>query len=491
MASIDSTALNVALPALQHDLNAGGTDLLWIINGYSLMLASLLLVGGSLGDRFGRKRTFMFGIILFAAASFVCGIAPNAATLIAARIVQGIGGALMVPGSLALITVSFDDASRGRAIGTWSATTTIFVILGPLIGGWLATQGLWRGVFFINLPFALLALVVLILRVHEVKPMAAPEPLDTPGAVLATLGLAAVTFGFIQAPERGFTDRLILVALIGGAAMLIVFVVVEARSSHPMVPLHLFRNRTFSGTNLATLFLYAGLYGNGVLISLNLIQAQGYTATQTSLAYYLPFAMLIVLISRFSGAWADRVGARPALTIGPALAGLGFFGFALQGLTNGPADYWTTFFIPVLVLGVGMGITVAPLTTAVMGAVGQDQAGIASGINNAVSRAAGVLATAILGALMLVLFRSALTTRADTSQLDPQTKTELVVQADKLGAAQPPTSVTGQPRDAIVQQIKLSFVDAYRIAAFVCAGLAWLAAVLAFFTVPAKKRMAT
>jgi EmrB/QacA subfamily drug resistance transporter len=485
MAFIDSTALNVALPALQQDLNASGADLLWIVNAYSIMLASLLLVGGSLGDRYGRKRVFMVGIVLFAGASLLCGLAPNTTLLIAARALQGIGGALMVPSSLALITVSFDDAARGKAIGTWSAFSTLTTIMGPVIGGFLASGGLWRGVFFINLPLAALALLALWFKVRERAGTTSNAPLDFPGAVLATLGLAGITYGFIQLPSQGVGDPLVLLGLVGGVIALVAFVVVEGRSENPMMPLSVFRSRTFTGTNLATLFLYGALSAFTFLLPLNMIQVQGYSASLAGLTI-LPFAVLLTVISRFSGAWADRAGARLPLIIGPAIAGAGIFVGALPGLTNGPAEYWTTYFPSIVLLGIGMGITVAPLTTAVMSALEQKRAGIASGVNNAVARTAGVLAIAILGAVVLFAFKSALATRADAIQLDSQTKTDLIAQADKLGDAQPPSSVTSNEKAAVQEQIKFAFVDAFRIASYICAGLAWLAAVLAFLTVPGK-----
>ncbi len=485
MAFIDLAALNVALPALQTDLNASGADLLWIVNAYAIMLASLLLVGGSLGDRYGRKRVFMIGIMLFAFASLLCGIAGTTTLLIAARALQGIGGALMVPGSLALITVSFDDDARGKAIGTWSAFSTLTTIIGPIIGGLLASAGLWRGVFFINLPLAALALWALWFKVQERAPAPNTAPLDIPGAVLATLGLAGITYGFIQLPSQGLRDPLVLLGLIGGMLALTAFVIVEARSKNPMMPLEVFRSPTFSGTNLATLFLYAALVGVTFFLPLNLIQVQGYDPSVAALTL-LPFAFLLAGLSRFTGAWADRVGARIPLTIGSALTGAGFFLCGLPGLTNGPADYWTTYFPAVVLMGLGMGIVVAPLTTAVMGAVDQTRAGIASGINNAVARTAGVLAIAILGALVLFVFRSALETRANILQLDPAEKSALVAQADRLGDAQAPAHLPADLKNAVTEQIKLAFVDAFRAAAYVGTALALLAAGLAFLTVPNK-----
>lgn len=489
MAFIDSNALNVALPALQNDLNASAADLLWIVNAYAILLASLLLVGGSLGDHFGRKRVFMLGIILFAGASFLCGIAPTTTLLIAFRALQGIGGALMVPGSLALITVSFNGDSRGRAIGTWSSFSTLTTLMGPVLGGFLASAGLWRFVFFINIPLALLALWALTTKVsndsERMEAANAHKPLDFPGAVLATLGLAGITYGFIQLPSQGIGNPLVLLGLVGGVLALVAFVIVEARSPNPMMPLDVFRSPTFVGTNLATLFLYAALGGFPFFLALNLIQAQGYPAAIAGFTF-LPFAILLSIISRFAGAWSDRIGPRIPLTIGPAIAGVGFFVGGLPGLTNGPAEYWTTFFPSIVLLGIGMGITVAPLTTAVMSALDQNRAGVASGINNTVARTANVLAIAILGAVVLFVFRSALETRAQGLQLDAQTTGALVAQADRLGDAKAPDTVASDLKTQVTEQIKLAFVDAFHIIAYISAALAWLAAGLAFLTVPNK-----
>lgn len=489
MAFIDSNALNVALPALQNDLNASAADLLWIVNAYAILLASLLLVGGSLGDHYGRKRVFMLGIILFAGASFLCGIAPTTTLLIAFRALQGIGGALMVPGSLALITVSFNGDSRGRAIGTWSSFSTLTTLMGPVLGGFLASAGLWRFVFFINIPFALFALWALTTKVSSDSERSeaanAHKPLDFPGAVLATLGLAGITYGFIQLPSQSIGNPLVLLGLLGGVVSLVAFVIVEARSRNPMLPLDVFRSRTFVGTNLATLFLYATVGGFPFFLALNLIQVQGYDPSIAGFTL-LPFAILLALISRFAGAWSDRIGPRLPLTIGPGIVGVAFIVASLPGVTNGPADYWTSFFPFVVLLGIGMGITVAPLTTAVMSALDQNQAGVASGINNTVARTAGVLAIAIFGAVVLFVFRSALETRAQGLQLDAQTTSALVAQADKLGDAKAPDNLSGELKTRVTAEIKLAFVDAFHLIAYVCAALAWLAAGLAFLTVPGK-----
>jgi EmrB/QacA subfamily drug resistance transporter len=478
MAFIDGSALNVALPALQADLHASGTQLLWIINAYLLMLAALILIGGSLGDKLGRKKVFMLGIGLFMLASLGCGLAPSADFLSAARAVQGVGGALMIPGSLAIITASFDSGRRGRAIGTWSAATTLVTIVGPVLGGFLAGAGLWRGVFLINLPLGIAVLLALYFKVSESRDETADRAIDYVGAILAALGLAGLTYGFISAPTRGFDDIQSAGALLAGVGALAAFVVVESRTPHPMLPLGLFRSRTFSGTNLLTLFLYGALSVGTFFLSLNLVQVQGYPLSVAGFAF-TPFVLLLGFLSRWTGGLADRYGPRPSLIIGPALAGLGFLLLAFVGLTNGPSDYWATFFPGIVVFGIGMAVTVAPLTTAVMGAVAAHYAGTASGINNAVSRTAGVLAIAIVGAAALLAFAGALEARTADIALPSQARTALRAQANQLGAAEVPADIAPEQASAVRTAIKLAFVDTFRLVMLICAGLAWVSAIMA------------
>jgi EmrB/QacA subfamily drug resistance transporter len=485
MAFIDTTALNVALPALQADLNVSGAQLLWIVNAYALFLSSLILVGGSLGDIYGRKRVFMAGIVLFTLSSAACGLAGSANVLIAARAVQGVGGALMVPGSLAILSALFAPERRGRAIGTWSMFSTLTTILGPVLGGWLAGQGLWRVVFFINLPLAAIALFVLATRVPESRNESAPKQLDFMGALLATLGLAGLTYGFIEAPAAGLSDPRILLTLGGGILALVVFVIVESRSDHPMVPLRLFKSRTFSGTNALTLFLYAALSGALFFVPLNLIQVQGYPEAVAGFTM-LPFAILLTIISRWAGGWVDRIGARLPLIIGPAVAGIGFFLFAFPGLTAGPQDYWTSFFPAIFMLGVGMGITVAPLTTAVMGSAPAESSGTASGINNAVARTAGVLAVAILGAVALVSFSSSLDARTAYLDLSDSQGTELHAEASKLADAAPPADLSDEAAAGVETAVKLAFIDAFHLVAVIAAVMAWFSALLAALLVEGR-----
>ncbi|MFP4321384.1 MAG: MFS transporter [Anaerolineales bacterium] len=487
MAFIGGSALNVALPAIQSDLGASGADLLWIVNAFALLLAALILVGGSLGDHFGRKRVYLIGIIVFTVSSFVCGIAPTTSILIVARAVQGIGGALMVPGSLAIISAYFGEEKRGEAIGTWASFTTLTSVLGPVLGGILAENGLWRGVFFINIPLGIAATYALVTRVPESKDDEAPKELDFLGAFLVTLGMAGITYGFIElGREPGEpVEPFVIGALIVGVLGLSAFVLQEARSAHPMMSLKLFRSRTFSGANLLTLFLYGALGGALFFIPLNLVQVQGYGETRAGFAL-LPFSILLVLMSRWAGGLVDKYGPRPPLTVGPLIVGFAFFALALPGITSGPDAYWTTFFPGFLLIGIGMGITVAPLTTTVMGSVPQHNAGVASGINNAVSRSSQVFATAIMGGLALVIFGAALGASLDDITLPDEARATLDENAADLGAMAIPDQLDAETTATVREAINASFVEMFRIMMIAGAVLSWLSAGLAYVTIEPK-----
>lgn len=475
---IDSTALNVALPALQKDLGITGTELLWVINGYALFLSALLLVGGSLGDLYGRNKVFLIGLGIFSLSSLACGISQSPLQLIIARAFQGVGGALLTPGSLSILSSQFGSESRGKAIGLWSTFSALTGVFGPILGGWLAGMGLWRVIFFLNVPLSLVVFVTMIIKVPESKNPNA-EKLDVLGAVLVTLGLAGITYGFIEAPKYGFGNLTIMTSLLIGGLGLNAFILVQRYSKHPMMPLKLFQSSTFTGGNLLTLFVYGALGGAMFFLPLNLIQIQGYSEIYAGLAM-LPIIFSIAGISPLMGKYVDKRGVRIPLIVGPIVTSIGFFLFSTCGITSGPSAYWNTFFLSFLLLGVGMGITVAPLTTAVMGAVSEDNSGIASGINNTVARAAGVLAIALMGALVLFSFKASIEKGVDALDISNTMKNEIIIESSKLAGAEVPDGLSAGNMVIVDNLLKNSFISAFNKAVYVASILTFLGGLMAF-----------
>jgi len=391
MAFLDMTVVNVALPTIGTELDATVGGLQWIVNGYALTLSSLILLGGSLGDRFGRRRVFLIGTVWFAAASLLCGLAPASQALVAARALQGVGGALLTPGSLAILQSSFPPGDRGRAVGAWSGLSGIAAAIGPFVGGWLIGVGSWRLIFLINVPLALAVVAVAMRHVPETRDPAAARSIDLTGALLTAGGLAAVTWALIAAGERGVTAN-VLFAGLAGIASLAGFVAFERRIRHPMLPLDIFRSPQFTAANLVTFVVYASLGITFFLLVVDLQQVLGYSPAQAGLAT-LPVTGLMLVLSARAGQLADRIGPRVPMTVGPLLIAAGL---ALLSRVQADATYLGTVLPGLFAFGLGLSLTVAPLTATVLAAAPSGHAGIASGVNNAISRGAGLVAIAVI-----------------------------------------------------------------------------------------------
>lgn len=466
MAFVDGTIVNVALPAIQRAMNATTADAQWVMESYALLLSALLLVGGVLGDHYGRRRVFAIGAVVFTLASLGCAASATITWLIGMRALQGFGAALLIPGSLSLISSAYPKERRGAAIGTWSAFSGITAAIGPVLGGFLVEHASWHWAFLVNLPLGIVLVALCFWRVPESKGMDAGN-IDIVGAVLATIGLAGVVYAFIEAPLHGWLSPGVIASAIVGVVALVVFVIVEMRIAAPMLPLGLFRDRDFAGANLLTLLLYASLGGSMFFVPLNLIQVQGYGATAAG-ASLLPFIAIMFLLSRWTGRLVDVVGARLPLIVGPTIAGVGFALYALPGVGG---SYWTTFFPAACVLGLGMSITIAPLTTTVMNALSPALAGTASGVNNAVSRVAGLLAIAVFGIVLTQGFDAALQAGL-ASGIPADVVQSVMAQKAKLAGIQVTNETARHAIDA-------AFVAGFRRVMWVSAALAVLSALAA------------
>lgn len=480
MVFLDNSTVNVALPALQHSLGATVLDVQWVINAYTLFLAALLLLGGALGDLLGRRRVFASGVVLFTLASVACGLAPSTLFLIVSRGAQGVGGALLTPGSLALINGAYPRHLRGQAIGIWSGFSAMASATGPVLGGYLIDTLSWRGVFFLNVPLALGVLAVAFWRMPVTPATQGGRRLDLPGAATAVLGLGGVVYALIESSKQGFAGRFVLIALIGGVGLLAAFLAIERRRSQPMVPLDLFLSRAFAGANVLTLFLYAALSGVLFFLPMNLIEVQGYSATAAGAAL-LPFVLSMFVLSRWAGGLVSRVGPRLPLTVGPLVVAAGML---LYARTGGSGPYWTAVFPAVLVQGLGMATSVAPLTTTVMAAVPDSRSATASGVNNAVSRVAGLLAIGAFGALMVAVFTARLDAVLPALDLPPQSAAQVRAERTDLAALTPPASLSGADAQRLRSAVDDAFVHGFRIVMLALAGLAVAAAGVGYGTMP-------
>jgi EmrB/QacA subfamily drug resistance transporter len=394
MASIDATVVGIALPAIGRDFHASLASLQWVVTAYTLTLAGLLLYAGGLGDKYGRKKIFLIGVVWFAVASAICGIALNAPMLIVARAVQGIGAALLTPGSLAIIEASFRPEDRSKAIGAWTGFAGVGTAIGPFIGGWLIAAVSWRLIFIINLPFAVVVLLVGMRHVPESHDPADSGKLDVSGAALVTFGLIGLTYGLIEGPASGWGKPLTLIALALGVALLAGFVVRERRASAPLLRLSMFASAEFSAANVVTFVVYGALGGALFLLPIQLEQVSGYTAIEAGISL-LPVTFIMLLLSARSGELASRIGPRLQMSVGPVVIGIGLVLFARIGPSG---NYLTDVLPAVLVFGFGLAINVAPLTATVLAAAPAESAGMASAVNNDVARAAGLIAVAVLPA---------------------------------------------------------------------------------------------
>ncbi|HEV8172575.1 MAG TPA: MFS transporter [Actinoplanes sp.] len=392
LAFIDATVVNIALPAIGRDLHADAAGLQWTVNGYSLSLASLILLGGSLGDRYGRKRVFIIGVGWFAAASLLCGLAPNIELLIGARVLQGIGGALLTPGALAILEASFERQDRSRAIGAWSGLSGIGGALGPFLGGWLVEVANWRFIFLINVPLALVVVLVTARHVPESRNPAAAGEIDVAGVLTGAAGLGGLTYGFTAWPAHGPGSPEVLISLAVGVVGLTAFVLVERHSRHPMLPLDIFKSKAFTAANVVTFLVYAAAGGVFFLVVLNLQVVAGYSPLASGIAL-LPVTVIMLLLSARAGALGQRIGPRIPMTVGPFVCAVAL---VLLSFVGPNASYWTDVLPAVVILGLGLSTLVAPLTATALGSLDDAHAGIASGVNNAVARAAGLLAVAVL-----------------------------------------------------------------------------------------------
>ena len=492
MAFIDGSVVNVALPSIQTELGASVAAIQWVVNAYLLFLGSLVLVGGSLGDKLGRRTVFIAGIGLFTLASIGCGLAPGVGALIAARAVQGIGAAMLVPSSLSIIGAVFDDKERGKAIGTWAGVGAITSAVGPVAGGWLVDAFSWRAIFFLNVPIACATIALAIIAVPDSRQEdipSNPEPalaghtlprLDWLGAVAAAVGLGALTYGLTRASAHGFGDRWVLASVLGGLLVLTGFVALEAKTRHPMMPLDVFRSRDFIGANLVTLLLYFGLGGALFFLPFTLIRAYGYSATEAGAAL-LPLPVTIGLLSRFTGGLTGRYGPRVLLGFGPAIAAIGFAMLALPWVRG---EYWRGFFPALVVLGLGMTITVAPLTTTVMTSVSAARTGVASGINNAVARVASLLAIAVLGIVFVWSHDAALDARLDALNV-PQTArlAARLAQTGMDAGSAPPAATQNASQAKVIEAQAEALGAALRAVALVSALCALAGAALAAVTI--------
>ena len=475
MAFLDSTVMNVALPAVQDELGASAREVQWSYGAFALVLSALILVGGTLGDRLGRRRLFVVGAAIFGAASLWCALVPDSGQLVVARAVQGFGGALLIPASLAIVGASFEGKQRARAIGAWGALSGLAMAVGPVLGGLLVQYVSWRAAFLMAPAMAVVAIPIALSHVPESSDPDARR-LDLAGAILATSGLTGVVYALIESSSRGFGDGRVLAALVLGLIALSAFVLVEQHARHPMVPPSLFHSRSFTGANLVTLLFYMALTGSLFFLPFLMMQVHGYSAFVAG-SVFLPFVAMALLIGRFSGRISARFGAKLPLIVASLALAAGLLLFALPGADHG--SYWISFFPAMVVQGFGMALAITPMTTVALGSVEGEHSGMASGVNNAVTRVAGLLAVAVLGAFIYGVFSSSLDARMDRMDMPGEIRIAMEAAKADLGAAEAPPGVKAGMEARIEHAIDESFVVGFRTVMLASAGLALASALIA------------
>ncbi|MEM1243385.1 MAG: MFS transporter [Pseudomonadota bacterium] len=483
MAFIDNTVVNIALPVFQSQLGATAVDVQWIIEGYTLMLSALILIGGALGDSFGHHKVFTLGVVIFILTSIGCGLANQPKFLIFMRILQGLGGALLIPGSLAIITACFPESKRGGAIGTWSAFTSITMAIGPLLGGWLIDTFSWRWIFFINVPLGILVIFLLRYKVPA-TPITQPRKPDWLGGLLCLISLGSIIFALIHSMLVGWDDIIVLSLLAIGIITLGSFLWWENKTPTPMMPLKFFRSPLFSSINFLTLLLYGALGGALYFIPFVLMQLQGYSATQAG-AVFLPLMLLIFLLGRFIGQLTDKIGPRKLLILGPLIASIGFFWLMFLNIHS---SYWTVMFPAIFTLGIGMAIAVPALTTAIMNSLPINYVGLASGINNAIARIGGLLAIALFGILLYQIFSHHLQQSIDQLNLPSNIRNYLDNEKIRLAAMSIPTTLSDSLKLTLANSIKQAFLTGFHRIVFIAAILSILSSLVIWITGPLCKK---
>lgn len=483
LAFIEGSVVNLALPSIQSHFTASSTDLQWVINAYLLVLGAFMLTGGSLGDRYGLRRIFLLGTAVFGFAGLACAFAPSLLVLIAIRLVQGLGGALLVPTSLALIGAHFNEHERGRAIGTWAGASALTTAIGPVLGGWLVDQWSWPAVFWLMSPLAAITFFIALWRVPRDASPTATESLDYPGALLLAAGLGLLIYPLVEAslPSISRLGLLVLAALLG-----FMFLRRERRLRAPMMPPALFRSRSFSGANLMTLLLYCALSGALYFLPFNLIQVQGYSAVAAGAAF-LPFTVIMGFGSTVAGGLLDKFNPRVILTVGPMITAAGFFALAVPGMH---AAFATGFLPAIVIIGVGMTLSVTPLTTVVLSSVGERQTGTASGINNTAARIAGVLAVAALTSVAVVAFSSELQPGLQRADVPATVAGKVLNGASDLAELKPPAGISPTVAAAVQNAVAQAYIATFRLLVIICGVLAMLSGLIAWFFISGGRPLA-